>query len=91
MSERCKYCGYIHTKGDTYCPGCGLLTDAIEDKSIANYVLWFILGAVLNLFTIIIYALYYKKEQKKAFAMLLGMISLFSWYGIIEIFNLIFK
>ncbi len=91
MPERCSHCGYIHTKEDTYCPGCGLLADPIEDKSIADHIIWFVLGAILNLFTVLIYALYFKKEPKKALAMLLGMFSIFTWYGLVEIFNLIFK
>lgn len=88
---RCKHCGHVHTKGDTYCRGCGFLSEPIVDKSIADYALWFVLGAILNLFTVIIYALLRKEKPQIALSMLLGMISLFSYYGIIEIFNLIFK
>ena len=88
---RCKHCGQLHTHDDTFCRGCGLLSEPVEDKSIADFALWFILGAIINIFTIILYALYFNKKPRIATAMLLGMISLFMWYGIVEIFNLIFK
>lgn len=88
---RCKHCGSLYIKGDTYCRGCGFLSEPIEDKSIADFTLWFLLGAILNIFTIVLYALYKNKKPKIATAMLLGCISLFLWYGLISFFNLIFK
>jgi hypothetical protein len=91
MPKRCKYCGHIHIENNTYCPGCGLFSDPIEDKSIADDAFWFVLGALLNIFTVVLYALMIKKKPKKAFAMILGLISLMSWYFLIEIINLIFK
>lgn len=88
---RCKHCGHKHNLEDTYCRGCGFLSAPIEDKSIADYAIWFVLGAILNLFTLIIYVIIRRKNPQIALSMLLGMISLFSWYGITEIINLIFK
>lgn len=63
---RCKHCGHLVVKEKTYCRGCGFLAEPIEDKSIADYALWIVLGAILNIFTIILYAYLIKKEPIKA-------------------------
>jgi hypothetical protein len=88
---RCKYCGHVYTQGDTYCSGCGHLSSPVEDKSIADYAHWFVIGAILNLFTLLIYVIIRNKKPQIALSMLLGMFALFSWYEITEIINLIFK
>ena len=88
---RCKHCGHLVVKEEAYCRGCGFLAEPIEDKSIADYALWIVLGAILNIFTIILYAYLFKKEPIKALSSLFGMFSLFIFYFVSEIINLIFK
>ena len=88
---RCKNCRHVHVEGDTYCRGCGFIAEPIEDKSIADYALWFVLGAILNVFTIIIYAIYFMKDKIIALSSLYGIMTLFAFYFITKIINLIFK
>lgn len=87
---RCKHCGALIEDGK-YCTNCGVKEAGIADNTIADYFYWFVLGALLNVFSIILYAYIRKKNDKKAAAVLLGMIFLFVWFGLSKLFNLIFK
>lgn len=89
--KRCKYCGHISIPNELHCRGCGYYSEPIEDKSLADYALWLVIGAILNIFTIVLYVIIKNKKPKEALSALLGMILLFVNYGIIEIINLIFK
>lgn len=89
--KRCKYCGHILIPNELHCRGCGYYSEPIEDKSLADYALWLVIGAILNIFTIVLYVIIKNKKPKEALSALLGMILLFVNYGIFEIINLIFK
>lgn len=89
--NRCKYCGHVTIPNELHCRGCGYYSEPIEDKSLADYAIWLVIGAFLNIFTIILCALIKTKKPKEALSALLGMFFLFFSYGIIEIINLIFK
>lgn len=87
---RCKHCGALIEDGK-YCTNCGVKETGIADNTIANYFYWFVLGALLNIFSILLYVLIKKNRNKEATAVLLGMVFLFVWFGLSELFNLIFK
>jgi hypothetical protein len=88
---RCAHCGELLHENLPYCSHCGENAKPLADKTIADYFLWFVLGAFLNLFSIVLYAILYKGNPKKALAVLFGMFTLFLWYGFDQVINLIFK
>lgn len=81
---RCSHCGELLTEKDLYCPNCGRKAVTMPDNSIALQFYWFLLGALLDIFTLLIYVFYRRVNKKNTSAMLLGLITLFVLYFIYE-------
>ncbi len=80
----CSHCGELLTEKDLYCPNCGRKAVTMPGNSIALQFYWFLLCALLNIFTLLIYVFYRRINKKNASAMLLGLITLFVLYFIYE-------
>ena len=81
---RCSHCGELLTEKDLYCPNCGRKAVTMPGNSIALQFYWFLLGALLNIFTLLIYVFYRRVNKKNTSAMLLWLITLFVLYFIYE-------